>query len=144
MAFHTAINESLRSTHLKRIRIKTDPSKVASHEDFKNVEGYEGYILSESAGRLRILVLAPDMPIMDIPPEMLEHIHDDHIADSLNDFKNYVKEFLKTNKNKKENDPVFSNIDNANQYGEIESFLKQNGIAEEDLNSIYRGFIEHE
>jgi len=144
MGFHTRIDESLRTTNLRRIRIKTDPSKVANNEDFKNVEGYEGYILGECRGMLKVLVLAPDMPIMDIPPEVLEHIYDDQVGDVLSEFKNYAKEYLIKNKNKKQNDPVFVNIDNSSEYNEIESFLKQGGVSDEELSKIYREFIERE
>jgi hypothetical protein len=144
MCFHSRIYESLRTTNLKRVRIKTDPSKVASNEDFENVEGYEGYILGEALGRLRVLVLAPNMPIMDVPPEMLEHIYDEQTTDILNEFKNYIKEYLVKNKNKKQNDPVLQNIDNSTEYNEIEAFLKQNGVEGDELNKVYREFIERE
>jgi len=144
MGFHGRINESLKTTNLKRIRIKTDPSKVASNEDFKNIEGYEGYILGEALGKMRILVLTPDMPIMDVPPEMLEHIYDDQITDILNEFKHYAKEYLVKNKYKKQNDPVFQNIDNSAGYEDIEAFLKQNGVDGDELNRVYREFIERE
>lgn len=143
MAFHSNINESLRKTSLRRIRIKTDPSKVANHEDFKNVEGYEGYILSENLGKLKILVLAPDMPIMDIPPEALEHIYHDQHNDVIFDFKNFAKSYL-ASKGIKQNDPVLTQIDNALEYGEIETFLKQAGLSEKELNDVYRQFIDHE
>jgi hypothetical protein len=144
MGFHKTLKESLNTTNLKRIRIKTDPLKVANNKDFKNVEGYEGFILSESMGRFKILVLAPDMPIMDIPPEMLEHMHQEHDVDVLTSLKNHCKEFLMKSKNKKQDDPVFANIDNSNCLGDVETFLKQNGVTTEELNGLYRGFIENE
>lgn len=144
MGFHKALRESLRTTNLKRIRIKTDPSKVANNEDFKNVEGYEGFILGESMGKLKILILAPDMPIMDIPPEMLEHMHQEHDVDVLTSLKEHCKEFLIKSKNKKQDDPVFANIDNSNCLSDVEVFLKQNGVTAEELNTLYRGFIGNE
>jgi ABC-type sulfate transport system substrate-binding protein len=84
------------------------------------------------------------MPIMDIPPEMLEHIYDEQTTDILNEFKNYIKEYLVKNKNKKQNDPVLQNIDNSTEYNEIEAFLKQNGVEGDELNKVYREFIERE
>jgi len=144
MGFHKLLSESLRTTNLRRIRIKTDPSKVTNTEDFRDIEGYEGFILSECMGKLRVLVLAPDMPIMDIPPEMLEHIYDEQSVDVFSEFKQYAKSCLRDRKNTKENDPVFVNIDNSQNYSEVETFLRQGGLTEQDLNSLYREFIEHE
>lgn len=144
MGFHHIIKESLKTTNLRRIRIKTDPSKVANNEDFKHVEGYEGYILGENAGKLKILVLAPDMPLMDIPPELLEHIYDEQESDYFNDFKQHCIQYMIKNKNKKENDPVFANISSSSDFSDIESFLKQNGVNDQELANIYRGFLEHD
>jgi len=144
MGFHKLLNESLRITNLKRIRIKTDPSCVANTEDFTDVKGYEGYILRECMGKLRVLVLAPDMPIMDIPPEMLEHINDERGADMLVEFKEYAKKYMTAVKKKQLDDPVYANIDNSSEYRDVEVFLKQNGLTEQELNDLYRGFIEHE
>jgi len=144
MGFHWLVKESLDSTSLKRIRVKTDPSQTAGIEDFKHIQGYEGFILRECQGKLRVLILAPDMPIVDIPPEMLEHMYDEQQNDVFTGFKDYCKEYLIKEKNKKNNDPAFTNIDNSKDYGEVELFLKQNGVQEEDLNNLYRKFIENE
>jgi hypothetical protein len=75
---------------------------------------------------------------------MLEHIYDEQTTDILNEFKNYIKEYLVKNKNKKQNDPVLQNIDNSTEYNEIEAFLKQNGVEGDELNKVYREFIERE
>ena len=113
--------------------------------DFKHIEGYEGYILQECmSGRLKVLVLNPDMTVMDIPPEMLEHIVSDSDVDMLQQFKENAKKYLKEAKNKKEGDPAFANIDNTNNFADVESFLLQSGVTEKELNLLYRSFIEHE
>ena len=144
MGFHKLLSESLRVTNLKRIRIKTDPSCVANTEDFTNVEGYEGYILRECMGKLRVLVLAPDMPIMDIPPEMLEHINDESSTDMLVEFKEFAKKYMTAIKKKQLDDPVYANIDNSHEYKDVEAFLKQNGLTEQELKDGDGGVIEHE
>ncbi|NBP00757.1 MAG: hypothetical protein EBU90_11620 [Proteobacteria bacterium] len=148
MGFHNIINESLKTTKLVRIRIKTDPSKVQDNVDFKNIEGYEGYILKENKGTLKILVLNPEMSIADVTPEMIDYIANDNAGsgeiDVLNQFKENAKVFLKQTKNKKEQDPAFCNIDNSSTFEDVESFLLQNGLSEKELNSLYRQFIENE
>lgn len=144
MGFHNILQESLRNTGLKRIRIKTDPSKVQNHEDFADIDGYEGYILAESSGNLKILVLTHDMPIRDLPPEIIQHIHDEASIDTIEGFKRFVKEYLLSTKGKKQNDPVFAQIDNSSTLSDVEQFLLQAGVKEFELNNLYRVFIEHE
>lgn len=148
MGFHSIINESLKTTKLVRIRIKTDPSKVQDNVDFKNIEGYEGYILKENKSSIKILVLNPEMSIADVSPEMIEYIANDNNecdnVDVLNQFKESAKTFLKCFKNKKENDPSFANIDNSATFEDVEAFLLQNGLTDKELNSLYREFIENE
>lgn len=144
MGFHSLLENVLRNTNLRRVRIKTDPSKVRNHEDFKDIEGYEGYILAERAGNLKILVLTHDMPIKDLPEEVIQHIQDEANLDTIEGFKRFVKEYLLSTKGKKKNDPVFAQIDNASSIADIEPFLLQAGIKEFELNNLYRVFIEHD
>ena len=83
-----------------------------------------------------------DMSVMDLPEGLLEHIYEQDQIDILNEFKIFCKEYLKTEKNKKLNDPLFYTIDSSQNYGEIESILKQNSITESEINNLYREFIE--
>jgi hypothetical protein len=117
---------------------------VKNHEDFKDIDGYEGYILSEMAGKLKILVLKHDMPLRDVPPEVIQHIHDQSSVDTISDFKRFIKEYLASTKGKKQGDPIFAHIDNASAMFDIERFLLQAGIKESELNNLYRVFIEHD
>ena len=144
MGFHKIIKESLKTTQLKKIRVKTDPSMVLGNIDFRDIAGYEGYILSESMNKLKILVLNPEMTITDIPEEVIEYIAADSNCDMLSDFKVFAKICLVKEKNKKENDPVFVNVDQCTSLEDVEVFLKQNGFTENELNLMYRNFIMNE
>jgi len=144
MAFHSLLSESLKRTSLRRVRIKTDPALVARNEDFRKIEGYEGYILGESKLGLKVLVLNPEMTISDVPEEVLEIISHQGNIDMVNEFKCYAKKCLKELKQKSDNDPVFAQIDSANSIEDIESFIKQGGLTEGELNNLYRGFLNDE
>lgn len=144
MGFHSIVNESLKSTKLKRVRVKTDPSQVSDNLDFRNIAGYEGYIISEKNNILKILVLNPEMTIADVTDDMIEYIaNDGNMCQNtvLDDFKYVAKNALVKEKNKKENDPVFGNIDNCNNINDLEAFLKQNGFSDSELNDLYRSYI---
>ena len=144
MGFHSLLNESLKKTSLRRIRIKTDPAQVANNEDFRKIEGYEGYILGESKMGLKVLVLNPEMSINEIPEEMLEIISHEGNLDMLNEFKNFAKDCLSKYKQKSENDPVFAQIDSASTIDEVETFIKQGGLTESEINDLYRKFLSNE
>lgn len=144
MGFHKIIKESLKTTQLKKIRIKTDPSMVLGNVDFRDIAGYEGYILSEGLNSLKILVLNPEMTVADIPEEVIEYIATDSNCNMLEDFKVFAKSCLLREKNKKENDPAYANVDQCTCLEDVEVFLKQNGFTENELNLMYRNFIMNE
>lgn len=144
MAFHSLLLESLLKTNLKRVRIKTDPAKVSNNEDFRKIAGYEGFILKEFKNNLKVLVLNPELSISDVSEDMLEYIQQCEHDEILTEFRNYAKLDLVKTKGKKDRDPVFFNLDNCQTMDEMESFLKQNGYTETDLNDLYRKFIENE
>ncbi len=75
---------------------------------------------------------------------MLEHINEENNADMLVEFKEYAKKYMTAVKKKQLDDPVYVNIDNSSEYKDVEVFLRQNGLTEQELNDLYRGFIEHE
>ena len=91
MGFHSLLKESLLNTNLKRIRIKTDPAQVAKNQDFRKIAGYEGFILGECQGKMKILVLDPELTIAgDIPEEMLEMLSQRNDVDVMNEFREYA------------------------------------------------------
>ena len=144
MGFHSLLGESLKKTSLKRIRIKTDPAQVAKNEDFRKIEGYEGYILGESKIGLKVLVLNPEMTISDISEDMLEILAHQGNIDMLNEFKGHAKDYVKRIKQKSDNDPSLVQIDSASTIDDVESFIKQAGLTEQELNALYRDFLSHE
>jgi hypothetical protein len=145
MGFHKLLKESLMKTNLVRVRVKTDPAKISDNEDFRKIAGYEGFILSEDRLGLKILLLDPELTIKGgVPSELLEILTHQHDIDLTNDYKNYAKGCLAKHKNKKENDPVFGQIDNTSDIGEIEVFLRQSGYTENELNDLYRSYIGNE
>ena len=147
MGFHSIMNESLKTTKLKRVRVKTDPSQVSDNIDLRNIAGYEGYIIAEKQNVVKILVLNPEMTIADVTDDMIEYIaNNDQICQTsyLEDFKVLAKNALVKEKNKKESDPSFANIDNCNNIDDLESFLRQNGFSELELNDLYKSYITNE
>lgn len=141
--FRQIIEESLNKTALKRVRIKVDPAKISTEHDLSKVDGYEGYILAEGVGTLKILVLSPEMTVNDIPEEFIEAIAEDDKLETFEELKNYIlSEMLKSGT--QEGDPILCNVASSNNLCDIETFLKQKGFTDEKLAQLYRNFIMHD
>lgn len=131
MQFDLIIQENLRNA-LKLIRVKVDPI-FSSYQNFKKTTSYEGYFLEETPEVIKIMILEPSLPVIDIPklaivsPQILEP------------FKHYILDQL----NIPEEDSLFGQISNSTCLKDIEIFLKQSGHKDVDLINIYRNYIEH-
>ena len=143
MNYQNIMLESLKNTALKRIRIKVDPAKISAECDFSKVEGYEGYVLEECMGRLKILVLSPDMPICDLPEEIIEAIAEQQNADVFEEYKAFViTKLIKDGKTI--NDPLLEQIKCSSDINSIEQLINQFGYSGDRLASLYRDFITNE
>ena len=141
--YNDVILESLKKTALKRIRIKVDPAQVSAEADFSKVDGYEGYVLEEGKGHLKILVLSPEMSIHDIPEEFIEALAAEADYDSFCCFKEYlIKHLLKDGKIM--NDPIIIQINNTNCLSDIEVIIRQCGYTGDKLADLYKGFLTDE
>lgn len=141
--FRQIIEESLNKTALRKIRIKVDPAKISAEQDLSKVDGYEGYILAEGVGKLKILVLTPELSLEDIPEEFIEAIAEDDKLETFEELKSYIlSEMLKTGT--LEGDPILCNVASSNNLCDIETFLRQKGFTDEKLADLYRNFIMHD
>lgn len=143
MQYFKIIEESLKSTSLKRIRVKVDPALVTAGVDFSKVDGYEGYVLEECMGRLRVLVLSPEMPICDLPEEMLEVVADKIDNDVFEEYKAFIINRL-VKDGKTTNDPLLEQIRCSGDINSIELLINQAGYTGEKLATLYRDFITNE
>lgn len=143
MEYGKIIEESLKKTALKKIRIKVDPAKVNAEADFSKCDGYEGYVLEECLGRLRILVLTPEFPICDIPEEFIEAVAEKVDEDVFEEYKMFVINKL-VKDGKAINDPLLEQIKCSTDINSIETLISQCGYTEYKLAELYRGFITNE
>jgi hypothetical protein len=136
---------------LKRVRIKTDPL-WAEKLGLYNAPAFEGYVLKENYGNGMVkifIVNAPSnvSPVQEIPkaaiepepvqpePEKVQNIS------RLNLFKKAILAKLKE-LGKCGEDPEVSQIINSSDVGFIETYLRQMGLSDEDLLSLYRKCIK--
>ena len=138
--YNDLILESLKKTALKRIRIKVDPALVSAEADFSKVDGYEGYVLEEGKGHLKILVLSPEMSIEDLPVEIIQAIADEADYDSFCLYKAFlIRTLIKDGY--ADNDPILTQIQSSNCINDIEVLIKQYGYSGDRLAEIYKKFL---
>ncbi len=143
MHYDRIIQESLKRTALKRIRIKVDPALVNASADLTGLDGYEGYVLEECMGKMKVLVLTPDMPIHDIPEEFIEMLSTQHDADVFEEFRAFaIKNLIQDGM--PENSPTLEQVRNSSCLNDIEQYLKQSGFTGERLSDMYRDFITND
>lgn len=128
MQFDDAVSTNM-SQSLKRFRIKVDPM-YASYSNFRNIDGYEGYVLVETHDLLKVMVMSPKIPIVVIPKAGL--LPDD----KLDDFKQYITQALELD----ESNPLLGQISNCTDIDNIESFLKQSGKSDTDIVDLFKDY----
>jgi hypothetical protein len=141
MKYDQIILESLQKVSLQRVRIKVDPVNVAINKDLSVCDGYEGYVLAEGETSMRILVINPDLDstsVMDIPNEYLQKLQS--VSQNLEN----LKVFILTALNASEDDPIVQNIQSSESIDDVESFLRDRGLTEDEITKLYKYYIANE
>ena len=139
MKYELIIENNLKQTALKRVRIKVDPSLVYQAEDLSQCDGYEGYVLAETGDVPKVLVMSPDgvSSVMDIPQQFLQMLMSDEESEALRAFKEYICNICELDTSTPEAEILL----NAATIEEIEAILKQVGLTDDELKVLYRSFI---
>jgi len=142
MKYNQIILESIEKMNLKRVRIKVDPANVSVNKDLSNCNGYEGYVLAEDEKSLKILVINPDLQgdtsVMDIPPEYLERLA------NINDNLDALKEFIILALGVPADDPIIQQLAASESIDDVEVFLRDKGLTDEDIVELYKYYIANE
>jgi hypothetical protein len=129
MIFDEAVDLNLNKS-LKKIRIKVDPL-YSSYSNFRNINSYEGYVVTETLEALKIMVIKPGLPIVMLPKLCM-------LSDKkLDMFKAYLIKAQELG----EETPLYNQIQNSTHLEDIEIFLKQAGRQDTDIVELYRNYI---
>jgi hypothetical protein len=142
MKYDQIILESLQKIALKKVRIKVDPINVSQSTDLSNCNGYEGYVLAEDQEITKVLVMIPNqdgsMSVMQIPNEHLEMIN--NAAQNLDN----LKQFIILSLDITSDDPLIQNISACESIDDVEVFLRDRGLTDENISNLYKYYIAHE
>jgi hypothetical protein len=144
MKFNHLISESLHKTDLKKIRIKVDPANINVTEDLAKCDGYEGYVLAEDSDCTKIMLITPDstgnMSVIEVPNNCIQQINQRPGIEQLSNFKQFIILTL----NLSESDPLIQQLLTCTTIDDIESFLKDSGLTEDDITKLYKYYIINE
>jgi hypothetical protein len=142
MKYNQVIFESLQKVALKKVRIKIDPINVSANTNLANCNGYEGYVLAEDQEITKVLVITPDqdnnLSVMDIPNEHLVKYT------NINENLTKLKEFIILALDLSVDDPLIQQLHAAESIDDVEVFLKDRGLADNEIADLYKYYIANE
>ncbi|NBO99130.1 MAG: hypothetical protein EBU90_03250 [Proteobacteria bacterium] len=140
------IESTLRNSKLKRVRIKVDPSQLVTH-GYENVSSFEGYVLEENNASVKVY-------LMNVPKEFdpVQTVDAKHVTlapeqppvPNFNTFKQKVLSYLVNNNNVSKENPVYKQIENANNPEFIETYLKELKFDDTKLLHLYKHLLCNE
>ena len=137
MKFNNILEQALNNTTLKRVRLKTDPQDRSNPI---NSFPYEGYIIEENEGILRIMVMDPDYQddgVVDMSPCDVEPAG----GQTFEQFKQFALKYV-MNKNKGDcSEASIDNILHAGDIQHLESFLKEQGVERTEFEQMSKLFL---
>lgn len=133
--FSKLLENTFKSSNLRRVRLKVDPA-FCNNGEIAKFQGYEGFILSEDGAYALMYIENFEGGVMaDIPCGMIDV---ESGLTKLEKLKMNVLIFLKENKGMEFNSPLVQMVMNSPDIEMLETFLLNNGCTEKDLLEIYR------
>jgi hypothetical protein len=135
--FNKVIEDSLKRSHLLKIKLKVDPANCSSGEILK-YNGYEGYILAENEHDYKVYI--EDLGVVTTVPQEVIAIQD--VLTPVEKFKICSLQYLISksmiNMN---NDMLLRTIYTSPNLECIEAFLRESGLSDSDILSIYKNTL---
>lgn len=133
------IENTLKNSRLKRVRIKVDPSQLAPF-GYEHVTSFEGYVLEENNTTVQVYLLnLPDQfePVQTVDKKFVNPSLANTINPSVQNFKKKILSVLEKDKVPIDN-PDYQNILKSNEGEFIEGYLKNLGYDGVKLQDLYK------
>lgn len=149
MRFDLLMESALEGINLTRVRLRMDP-KIPEHNDFTHMHGYEGYILEELDGHVKVFVVNRDMDPMQSMLQSLINVPSDMAApcDQDNSQLGKLKQFIVNNIQDKLDDQnryaLVQQLDNTTDTQQLEMLLGQIGLDKEEIETLYKTYLNNE
>tara|TARA_R110000824_G_scaffold360796_1_gene548568 strand:+ start:363 stop:815 length:453 start_codon:yes stop_codon:yes gene_type:complete len=149
MRFDLLIESALKNTKLTKVRFKLDP-KIPEHSDFAHMHGYEGYILEELDGHVKVLVVNREtdplqsmlQSLVSVPSTMATPCMQDD--SQMGKLKRFITNNIQDRIDDQNSFALTQQLDNASDTQQLEMLLKQIGLEEEEIETLYKTYLNNE
>jgi len=136
------IENTLRNSKLKRVRVKVDPSELAVF-GYENVCSFEGYVLEECGTSVKVYMLNVPKeidPVQDVEKKHVTPIEEPPLPTSFKNVKSKIIEALKK-QGIDQTVPQIKQIENSNSLDFIETFLRELKFDEKKISDLYKAVL---
>ena len=149
MKFDLLAESALRNTSLVRVRLKMDP-KIPEHNDLTHMHGYEGYILEELDGHVKVFIVNRDINpaqsvlnnLVTVPTDMTSPCETDN--SQLGRLKHFIINNIQHKLHNQNKYALVQQLDNTSDTQQLEMLLKQIGLEEEEIQGLYKTYLNNE
>ena len=137
MKFDFVIEEALKKTELKKVRFVTDPRD--RHTPTLSTP-YEGYVIEENEGMLKVLMVKPENPLQSIVDIAMDQVEPAD-GNSFEQFKRYVLDYLHAKNKCDYSEATIHNIAHAGDMQHLETFVKEQGVDNDEFIKIIKNYV---
>jgi hypothetical protein len=135
MKFNRILEQYVKESEaLTKIMLKVDPANSVNR-DYRDLDGYEGYILKESDNIWSVLFENIDIPIMDVPFSVIQVV-DIPCDETFNSVKLLGLKAIEERKGLTME--VISKIQACNSVDFLEQYLKEEGLNDSEIKDVYK------
>lgn len=135
MKFNRILEQYVKESEaLTKIMLKVDPANSVNR-DYRDLDGYEGYILKESDNIWSVLFENIDIPIMDVPFSVIQVV-DIPCDETFNSVKLLGLKAIEERKGLTME--IMSKIQACNSIDFLEQYLKEEGLNDSEIKDVYK------
>ena len=135
MKFNRILEQYVKESEaLTRIMLKVDPAN-SINKDYRDLDGYEGYILKENNNKWSVLFENIDMPVMDVPFSIVKVV-DIPCDETFNNVRMFGLKAIEERKGLTME--IINKIQACNSIDFLEQYLKEEGLNDSEIKDVYK------
>lgn len=135
MKFNRILEQYVKESEaLTRIMLKVDPVNSVN-KDYRDFDGYEGYILKENNNKWSVLFENIDIPVMDVPFSVVKVV-DIPCDETFNNVRMFGLKAIEERKGLTME--IINKIQACNSIDFLEQYLKEEGLNDSEIKDVYK------
>ena len=135
MKFNRILEQYVKESEaLTKIMLKVDPAN-SINKDYRDFDGYEGYILKENNNKWSVLFENIDMPVMDVPFSVIKVV-DIPCDETFNNVRMFGLKAIEERKGLTME--IINKIQACNSIDFLEQYLKEEGLNDSEIKDVYK------